>query len=368
MGLQGADVAGLGLSHALSIRSALDTLDTSYGEAAVARLLLLAVLAALAATATASVVRVLRRQVATLSAAAATLLTLTLAGHARTGRWVALALPLDLVHLAAAATWIGGLAILTFVVLPQDHDGDTAPLVARFSRIAAVAVGAVVATGVVQAYRQLGSLEGLRTTNYGRLLVIKTVAVAVVVVFGALSRSLVRSQVDAEVLVTPSGGPVEQGGFDDEPAPQDPAELRRSLRRSVAAEALVAVVVLAVTSLLVSSDPARTIESQGFSGAKVVQGTVIQAVVAPTRTGPVTIHIYASDTSVGLTTQFTESATLSLPDKGIAAVQVPLQRAGRTHFSAYGVDIPIRGTWRLDVVVVIGQFDERRTSFTVKID
>ncbi|MCU1373540.1 MAG: copper resistance protein CopC [Actinomycetia bacterium] len=363
MGLQGADVAGLGLSHALSLGTALDTLDSSYGQAAVARLVLLAVLAALAARATPAAVGTSRWRLGVLGASTATLLTITLAGHARTGRWAGVAVPLDLVHLGAAATWLGGLAVLTLVVLPRDEEGSTVPIVRRFSSMAAVAVAAVVATGVVQGFRQLDGLDGLRTTNYGRLLVIKVVLVAVVVVLGAFSRSLVRLPVADPVLVGTGGEPV-----DDEDAPADPAELRRTLRRSVGAEAVIAVVVLAVTSLLVASDPARTIESRGFSAAKVVQGTVIEGVATPARTGPVDFHVYASDPAVGLTTPMAATATLSLPDRGIPNIQLPLRPAGRGHWSAYDVDIPIRGSWRLDVAVTIGDFEQRTATFTISID
>ena len=366
MGIQGADVAGLGLSHALSLRSALDTLDSSYGQAAVARLVLLAVLAVLLAAATPSLVRTARWQLATLATAAATLLTLSLAGHARTGRWVGLALPLDLVHLGAGATWIGGLAVLTFVVLPRDDAGTAASIAARFSRVAAGCVVAVVATGVVQGLRQLGGISGLRDTSYGRLLVIKVVLVAVVVVLGALSRTLVRSLVAEPVLVDAAGEAIDPD--DDGWEPVDPDEVRRSLRRSVGAEAVIAVAVLVVTSLLVASDPARTLQSEGFSAAKVVQGTVIEAVAAPGRTGPVDMHVYVSDPTLGLTTKLSATATLSLPAKGIPAVQVPLKPAGRGHWSAYDVDIPIRGAWQLDVVIAIGDFEERRARFTVQID
>ncbi|MCU1485654.1 MAG: copper resistance protein CopC [Actinomycetia bacterium] len=368
MGIQGADVAGLGFSHALSLRSALDTLDTSYGQAAVARLVLLALLAALAAAATPALARTARWRAGVLAGSGATLLTLSLAGHARTGRWVGLALPLDLVHLGAAATWIGGLAVLTFVVLPRDQGGSAAPIAARFSRVAAVAVAAVVGTGVVQGFRQLGSISGVRDTSYGRLLVIKVVLVAVVVVLGGLSRSLLQRQVEVEapVLVGTDGAPIEPDD-DDGWEPPDPAELRRSLRRSVRAEAVIAVVVLAVTSLLVASDPARTLQSEGFSAAKVVQGTVIEAVAAPGRTGPVDMHVYVSDPTFGLTTKLAATATLSLPAKGIPAVPVPLKPAGRGHWSAYDVDIPIKGAWRLDVAITIGDFDQRRAQFTVQI-
>jgi nitrogen fixation protein FixH len=82
----------------------------------------------------------------------------------------------------------------------------------------------------------------------------------------------------------------------------------------------------------------------------------------------VDVHVYVSDPTVGLTTKFSATATLALPAKGIPALQVPIRPAGRGHWSAYDVDIPIKGAWRLDVAVTIGQFDQRRATFTVVID
>jgi hypothetical protein len=91
-------------------------------------------------------------------------------------------------------------------------------------------------------------------------------------------------------------------------------------------------------------------------------------VAAPARTGPVDFHVYVTDPSVGLTTPLTATATLSLPDRGIPAVQVPLVPAGRAHWSAYNVDIPIAGRWRLDVAVTIGDFEQRQAAFTIPIN
>ena len=90
MALQGADVAGLGLGGALRPRLLLDTLRTDYGKAAAVRLGLLLVLGLLAREATPAGVRTRSWRARALVASSATLLTLTLAGHARTGRWTAL--------------------------------------------------------------------------------------------------------------------------------------------------------------------------------------------------------------------------------------------------------------------------------------
>jgi copper transport protein len=328
MGLQGADVAGLSLADAFRPSLASDIVDSSYGHAALARLGLVALLVLLLER------RPWRPAIATV--AVLSLGTVTWAGHARTGRWVGAAVPLDVAHLAAGALWLGGLVIVAVVVLRRLGEEEAGRVATRFSSVAAVCVAVVVVTGAVQSWRQLGSVAGLQDTTYGRLLVVKVVLVAVVVVLGAMSRSRLRAG-------------------------------DRSLRSSVRAEALLGAVVLVVTSLLVAADPARTIEARAWDGERLVQGTVVQAVAAPARTGPVDLHVYVSDPTFGLTTRLTVAAELALPGKGIAEVEVPLAAAGRGHWAAYDVDVPIAGTWHLAVVVTVGDLDQRRTTFEIPI-
>ena len=163
-----------------------------------------------------------------------------------------------------------------------------------------------------QAWRQLRHVSALRDTEYGRLLVIKVVVVAVVVAVGATSRSLLR--VRGRALV-PAGGVA-----GDEPVMDD--EAHRGLHVRVGLEAVLGVAVVVVTSLLVAANPTSSLATKQFSGAKVVQGTVIEADAVPTRPGPITFHLYASDPSAGLRTEFQERATLSLPARGITGVNV----------------------------------------------
>src|SRR5690606_31735343 len=112
----------------------------------------------------------------------ALLATVSLAGHAGAGRLVGLAIATDIVHLAGVSLWLGGLAVLTFVVLRRDTAGldhtGLERVVARFSSVAFVAVVAIAASGVVQAWRQLETWDALTGTSYGRLLLVKVGLVA----------------------------------------------------------------------------------------------------------------------------------------------------------------------------------------------
>lgn len=345
--LHGADISGSGLLDAMTPGAVSDALETTSGRWMALRLAALVALVALLWHVRTERVRAWAWQLLVQITVVATLAAVALGGHARTGRWASVAVPVDVVHQLAAALWIGGLVVLALVVLPR---GGPPPVVTRFSSVAAVAVAVVVATGVFQSLRQLGDVDALRDTGYGRLLVLKVVAVAVVVVLGAFSRSVARG------LAEP-GTNSDAGG-----------DVRRTLRRSVAVEAVVAVVVVALTALLVSADPGGAGSGgESYQEAKVVESTVLEVVAAPARTGPVDLHLYVTDPSIGLTTEMEATAELSLPDRGITGLDVPLRYAGRGHWSAYDFDLPIAGDWRFEVTVVISTFDERAATFTIPI-
>jgi copper transport protein len=329
IGLQAADVAGLGLTDALRPSIVADELGRRYGLLSVARLLLLVpagfLLLALA--------RGAWRQAWWRAAGAALALAIAavtaLNGHAAGGRWQGPALVADVVHLLAAAAWLGGLAVVAFALLRGGDDAARvgAP-VRRFSSVALWSVAVLVVTGAFQSVRQVGGLEGLDTT-YGRLLLGKLVAVGGLVALAALSRQVVRHRLAEE------DGVVE-------------------LRRTVGVETGLAVLVVAVTALLVDATPARSQVLEPVSVSRVVDGIVVDVEVVPATTGPNDFHVYAQDPSAGLTGDLDATATLSLPGTEIEGIEVPLVAAGRGHWSAYDLDVPVAGTWVLQLRVVSG--------------
>jgi copper transport protein len=351
MGVEAADAAGRGIGRVADVGAAVDTWDTSFGKGAIARLVLLVALGALAATMHRRTRRGLVWDATLVGLALATFATLSVSGHARTGRWTTLAVPLDVVHQLAGSIWLGGLAVLAVLVIPRLVGDDGT--VERFSRLAMVSVIVVAATGLLQGVRQLRDVDGVRDTDYGRILVIKVVLVALVVVLGAMSRSIVRARRAAKL---------EAGADLDE----ELVVLRRRLRRSVALETVVAIGVLVATSLLVAADPTAADAPTGFTASKVVDGAVVDVTAAPTQPGPVTFHITASDPGAGLTTEVTATATLSLSERGITGVAVPLHRIARGHWTATAVDVPIAGDWTLRVTVVTG-LDSRMATFVVPV-
>ncbi len=287
-----------------------------------------------------------------------------LAGHASKGGQPALGLALDVTHLAAAAVWLGGLALLATFLLGRpdeaDRPEDAAAVTRTVSACAFAAVVVVVATGTVQSIRQVGSLYALVHTTYGRTLVVKILLVIGLIGVGALSRRIVHGGWGVRLRVR-------------RPAPKvggaAPGPVRSSrLRRSVLAEIGIALAVLAVTALLVNAVPAKQAAALPFSTSFTTLGVQVNAIVDPARVGTGNqVHIYVLS-SIGTPKAIPElDATLSLPAQDLGPLDIPLTIGGPGHYYATDVDIPVAGTWTLTITVRTDAIDEQVVPVTFPV-
>ncbi|MGQ4425401.1 copper resistance protein CopC, partial [Streptomyces violaceoruber] len=115
--------------------------------------------------------------------------TWAMSEHASVGLQAGLAMPVDVVHQIAVATWLGGLTALLVALYRGPADTPVPALaVRRFSRVAFGSVIALVVTGTYQSWRQLGSWTAFTDTRYGQLLLVKIGLVAVLVGVAHFSR------------------------------------------------------------------------------------------------------------------------------------------------------------------------------------
>lgn len=99
----------------------------------------------------------------------------------------------DALHLAAAATWTGGLVSLAlFLQAVSGHGAVAASLeldaVKRFSSLGMISVATLIVSGVVNAWILVGSLRGLVVTHYGWVLMAKLAVFAIMLIFAAINR------------------------------------------------------------------------------------------------------------------------------------------------------------------------------------
>lgn len=216
-----AHAAGAGLAQAMDSDIVRPFLETTPARAAIVR-------GALAIGVLVSAVvphRASRQRTRAIVAAVAIVIVGTFAasGHAISGTYVHAAFLADLVHLFAVGVWIGGLVAL--LVLGGRSDERA---VRRFSTVAAWSVALIVASGLFAAWRQLGTVDTLTTTDYGRTLIVKLALVGALLTLGSMSRRVVRRW-----------------------------WFHNGLARLVMAETVVAGLVLAATTALVSTTPGR---------------------------------------------------------------------------------------------------------------
>lgn len=365
VGAQGAYVGALALRDVVDLDVVSSVFDTRYGRVALGRVVLL-VVAGVALVAAArqrppdegtdgrgkdGVEPSVVARVALGVLGVALLLSLGLSGHAATGDLVPVALVADLVHVGAVGLWLGGLLVVLAVALPRAQPDELRRVVPRFSSIAFAAVAALVATGVFQSWRQVGGLDALTQTTYGHLLLAKLALFVVMVGFGYLGRRWVQRGYRGESVDV---------GADD-------AEVVAGYRRSIRVETALGIAILAVTALLVNAQPARSALSQPYSAELVADDLLIDVTIDPAKAGPTDIHVYTL-TATGAVAQVEELALeLSLPERDLGPLEVPLERAGPGHFSAYDVEVPLPGDWTIEVRALVDDFTEATARDTVRI-
>ncbi|MEV7600608.1 FixH family protein [Kitasatospora sp. NPDC089797] len=336
------------------------------------------------------------------------------ADHASVGIQVWLALPFGILHLIAMALWLGGLAALLVAL----REGVGAEVVDRFSRVAFGSVAVLVVTGVYQSWRGVGSWSALTGTEYGKLLLVKTGCVVVMLGVAWISRSWLarlrsapaeaaeveRAEVPEPVGAVASGAdPLRQAQLERQLAAARSAgrdrgltPTRAGLRRSVLVEALVAVAVLAVTTMLTNSPPGRVageVKAGGAAGAgnaapaapQTEPGRTVElklpydtkgrtpnakgtatVTLNPARTGPNEVKL-ALDGTDGKPVDVPEvQLAFTLPDRDLGPLPVALTPEGTGRWSGT-TQLPLAGTWVVSVQIRSSDIDQTTPTQQFKV-
>ncbi|MDX2912645.1 copper resistance CopC/CopD family protein [Streptomyces griseiscabiei] len=363
-----------------------------------------------------------------------------LAEHASTGIQPGLSMPLDILHLLAVAAWLGGLATLLVALFraPVDAPIETAA-VRRFSRVAFGSVLVLTATGIYQSWRQVGTWSALTGTSYGQLLLVKIGLVAVLVGIAWISRrwtsQLAEAPTEAKAQAETATEAAEDAAAEKKPVvahasgssggsgrtaggsaegdsaggSERAAQLARQqaavasarekrirnadpgrtgLRRSVLAEAGIAVVLLAVTTVLTATEPGRTVEEANAAKAAATQEDETSGALAldmsfdtggkngqgvarlqidPARVGANEMHVYVQGPD-GKPFDVPEvKVAFTLEAKKIGPLPVVPDRVTAGHWTANGVQLPMAGDWKIEITVRTSEIDQVTVSKNAKI-
>ncbi|MGW4492669.1 copper resistance CopC/CopD family protein [Streptomyces sp. NPDC004376] len=368
------------------------TVTTRPGELLLLRLLLLLVAAAGALTLRHWRRRVPRRAALTTAAVLAVALTLTWSAsdHASAGIQVPVALASTTLHLLATAVWLGGLAAL-LLTLRRAKDAQALPprVVTRFSRVALTSVVVLVITGTYQSWRGLGSWQALTGTSYGRILLAKLAAVTLLLLAAAWSRvwtaSLARPVTAERVRVLEGAG---APAVSEAPEPVSPSLMLTYLRRSVLAEAAVAVVVLVLTTLLTSTLPGRAAEEAATGGGPAGTGVAgipsasvttipfdtgtpggrgkVQITLDPGRVGPNSVQAVVYGPDGGLASVPELRIAFLLPSRDLGPLDTKVTNRGG-YWAASTFSLPMPGTWTMRATVRVSELDQVTVERRVRV-
>jgi copper transport protein len=320
---------------------------------------------------------------AVVAGAAALAVTWGAVTHSAVGAQAPLAMTADAAHLVAMAVWLGGLVVLGAAMLPgSDPWQGLGTAVPRFSRTAMICVGVLVVSGTYQAWRQVGELDALFQTSYGRVLLAKLGLVLLIMLLAAGARSWARRHYGK---VEPERGKRRKY---TESTTGDIA----ALRRSVLGEAGIAAAVVVLAAVLVNIEPAhlayakvklaaqptaaattntnpdapvlRTLEFDTGDGP-TGQGSV-QLIVQPLKVGTSTMHLTVVDPQGKPRNPAELKAALSNPAAAIGPLPLGMAKAGPGHY-VLAPTFPLAGKWKLAVTVRTSETSQSTTTTELEV-
>lgn len=261
----------------------------------------------------------------------------------------------DLGHLFAGSFWVGAVVGLILLLAAARLDTDGAPglavvarTVQRFSRVAVWSVILLAISGALMGTLIVGSIDALVTTGYGLTLLLKiSIAVPVIALAAYNRRRLLPS------LSTPGAA----------------AAHWRVLRRTLAYEAALLVVILAVTGFLTNLSPRHDHAAGGSESAATTesagpltirgesQNLTVDGVIDPGSVG---------ENDIGFTLRFEgepvtpASVTLrvSLPEQDFGPFSVTPELNPATGAYAATLDFPLSGEWQVQIIARVSTFAE----------
>jgi copper transport protein len=297
------------------------------------------------------------------------LATWPISGHPSASPVPTLTVVADAAHLAAMSIWLGGLVMLFGFLLRLANARELAAIVPVWSGWALLAITALVLAGTAQALVEIGTWNALIGTLYGQLVLVKVGLLAVVVSVAAYSRRITNQR------FIPSGADISDMSekSEDEGEPDLPGDRdRRRLRRAVMIEVGIAVVVLALTSVLVQTSPARSAQA-GDTPPGPFDTTVstsllkLQVDIAPGTVGQNSIHLFALKADGSGPQKVVEwKGTAALPAKGIEPLTVPILPITDDH--AVGqVALVEPGTWEFKFTARVDDLNQATVTVQVRV-
>ena len=289
-------------------------------------------------------------QTATVILAAAYAGGLAWTGHAIGGQGVEGVLhpAADVLHLIAAAAWVGGLAPLALLLTMTGTEAAALAVARiatlRFSNLGIASVAALLVSGFVNSWYLVGSIKALTGTDYGRLLLVKLALFLIMVAIAAVNWSRLTPRLVQNV---------------DMAAAQ---QARRRLRRNAAIEAVLGTAIIVIVAVLGTLAPASHASQHTHAGAIPADATfqhihgedgMADVTIEPGRVGTARATIQLWDGDFAPLTARDVTLTLTAPTPGSKpATRTALQNSDGA-WIVDGVALTAPGNWMVAVRAIL---------------
>ncbi len=268
----------------------------------------------------------------------------------------------DVLHLIAAAAWVGALLPLAVLFAAAGKDDASISIArtatTRFSTLGIISVGTLLATGLVNTWYLAGSIPALTDTKYGHLLLLKIALFLAMVAIAAVNR----------LRLTPK---LLQDGI-----AANHAALRQ-LRRNAGIEALAGAAIIAIVGVLGTLAPGNHANFHSTSGVVPADAAfqhlhsdagMADVMIEPGRAGTAraTIRLWTDDLEPLRAGKVTLTLTAPSPGSQPATRAAALNSDGA--WVADGVALSEPGNWTVTVDAVLSSGRELKLEAPIVIE
>ena len=287
------------------------------------------------------------------------LVTISMTSHgAATPNVRGMAMLNDLIHMVSAAVWVGGLlslAIALFLSFEMLRDSERRTilmaLARRFSIVAGLSVAVLVLTGLYSAWAQVTVIQALGTP-YGWTLAVKIAIVALLLLAAAANLVWVRPRLRSD------------------------GRASYWLRRLVAVECVLAVLVVLSVGFLTALEPARQVASrsgtavgdQRLTFEESDEGAEMTLRIVPGQVGPNRIEVSVRDRfSEPITNATDVRVRLSYLDADLGESPLSAMHTGGGDYLLEGQLIGLAGAWQSELIVQRPDAFDARAAFRFEV-
>ncbi|MGB6653669.1 MAG: CopD family protein, partial [Xanthobacteraceae bacterium] len=254
----------------------------------------------------------------------------------------------DVLHLIAAAAWVGALAPLALLLAATETEAATLTVARdatrRFSTLGIASVATLLVSGLVNSWYLVGGIPALTGTDYGRLLIIKLSLFLVMVAIAAVNRL----RLTPKLVQNADLGAARQA--------------RRRLRVNAAIEALLGATIIVIVAVMGTLPPAshahheasRAIPADASFQHIHTEDGMANVTVEPGHVGTanVTIQLWDADGNELGARQMT--LTLVPPAAGAASITRPALQDSDGLWHVERIKLLQPGDWTVTVNATLG--------------